>query len=311
MSDRRLRELERRLEQDPSDQDALTQAVAARQRAGLPVPARWLISVVFDPRRFDYPEPAALSVLTPDGRRRSVGNTPAPDGLALPAHKAWWLQPLGPSDRGVAAAAELLAGEPHVGLSLRPDVTPHGLDALRRFNGLRRLDLSACPAVDDAALAAVAGVVGLGWLDLWGCRRFGADGLARLSGSGLVSLRLAGCAQLDAAAWPHLAGLPELVALDLAGCSALTPAGLRALSELPALGYLDLRGCSRLDDEACATLARLPELTVLNLSLCPGITLRGLQALRQAPRLRELWAVGTGLEADAAAAALPDCAVRT
>ena len=150
------------------------------------------------------------------------------------------------------------------------------------FNGLRRLDLSACPAVDDAALAAVAGVVGLGWLDLWGCRRFGADGLARLSGSGLVSLRLAGCAQLDAAAWPHLAGLPELVALDLAGCSALTPAGLRALSELPALGYLDLRGCSRLDDEACATLARLPELTVLNLSLCPGITLRGLQALQPA-----------------------------
>ena len=94
MSDRRLRELERRIEQDPSDQDALTQAIAARQRSGLPVPGKWLVSQVFSPRRFAYPEPASISVLAPDGRRQTVGTTPAitvhPDGRDRPPHLRPW-----------------------------------------------------------------------------------------------------------------------------------------------------------------------------------------------------------------------------
>ncbi|MCA8920654.1 MAG: hypothetical protein KDD82_02525 [Planctomycetes bacterium] len=313
MSDRRLRELERRLEQDPSDQDALTQAIAARQRAGLPVPGRWLVSQVFGARSFDYPEPASVSVLTPDGRRRTVGTTPNPGGLALPEHRAWWLQPLGPSDAGLARAAELLASEPHVGLSVGPDVSAAGLGALRRFSGLRRLDLSGCAAVDDGALAAIAAIPGLGWLDMWGCGAWGEAGLAALSASaGLVGLSLSRCAQLTDANCAHLSALRELVTLDLSGCLGVGDAGLAALAELPALGYLDLRGCDRLTDAACEALARLPELTVLNLSLCPGITPAGLRALRAAPRLREVWAVGSGVTGQAVAeAALPERTVRT
>jgi len=311
MSDRRLRELERRLEIDPSDQDALTQAIAARQRAGLPVPGRWLVSQVFGARTLAYPEPAVVSVLDPDGRRRTVGTTPVPGGLPLPEHKAWWLQPLGPTDAALEAAAQLLAGEPHVGLSLRPDVSAAGLAALRSFNGLRRLDLSGCAAVDDAALDAVAGVRGLGWLELWGCTGWGERGLAALGSAGLVGLSLSRCAQLDDAACAHLGAQRELATLDLSGCAGLTDAAIVHLIELPALGYLDLRGCVELTDAACAHLARLPELTVLNLSLCPGIGPAGLRALRESPRLTEVWAVGTGVDPKLAASALPERVVRT
>ena len=61
MSDRDWRAWERRLQTQADDQDALHGAIAARQRAGLPVPGWMHARRLFGPRRFD----SALVIFSP------------------------------------------------------------------------------------------------------------------------------------------------------------------------------------------------------------------------------------------------------
>jgi hypothetical protein len=315
VGDRDRRSLERRLAVDPGDQDALQAAIAARRRAGLPVPGWMLERRVLPGRSFDAPAPGAVKVTLPDGREQGVGKTPAGGaGLVLPDHRAWWVQPDSPTRRTLPEWVEVLAGEPEPGLSLRPDVRDGDLEPLGSLTHLRGLDLAGCSRLTAAGLAPLAALTELTQLNLWACSRLDDAGLAlALAHKGsLLRLDLGGCGRLTEAGLAPLARSPELVTLGLRGVH-VTSQGLSHLRGLSTLAALDLRHCTDLNDAGLEHVGRLRELTLLNLSFCAGLTASGLEHLRSLTNLSLLFLVSAGAASQAAqqvlAEALPQCQI--
>ena len=316
MSDRDWRTLERQWQSDPSDQDALHRAITARRRAGIPVPG-WLLSHQELPAR-SFAAGVALNVsaLKPDGRVEGCGQTgpAAPDGVQIPAHRSWWVQPVAPTDANLLEAVDELSRQRVPGLSLLPDLTDVGLQHLALLDHLERLDLSGCARVTTAGLKHLRGLSSLSWLNLWSCggitqtTQFLLRELTNLS-----TLHLDRCAEVGDAGLEALSDLPELYVLGLGGCEAVTDAGVQAISSAPRLTSLDLRQNPNLTDAAVEALTDLPELSALNLSFCTGITPGGLQALVRCPNLSLVVLVGCGVAGeqarDALAKARPQCEV--
>src|SRR5688500_16164192 len=141
---------------NPGDQDALQRAISARRRAGMPVPAWMLEKQVHGPRTFESEHELHLFALLPDGRTRGLGQTPCEGGVAVPEHRALWVQPATPTDESLAdLAADVDLARALPGLALGPDVSDAGLTHLASFGALARLDLAGCTKVGPAGLAHV------------------------------------------------------------------------------------------------------------------------------------------------------------
>lgn len=313
MSDRDWRSWERRWQADPGDQDALQRAIAARCRAGVPVPG-WMFERRVSPgHRFESDLPLSVSVLDPDGRPREVGRTPG--GLDVPEHRVWWVQPDPPTDAALEEVCAELVAQRIPGLSLRPDVTAAGLAQVPTAPHLARLDLGGCAQVTDAALERLSPLDQLSWLNLWFCPRVSDEGLKALGGlPSLTSLDLTLCGGITDAGLGQLAGLEELYALTLHGCNELTNDGMAHLAAHERLTWLDLRQCNLITDSGLKHLAGLKELTILNLSFCRELTTSGVEQLAGLENLLQLFLVGCGeIDADRLTKrlkeALPRCEV--
>lgn len=290
MADAAWREHERTWQADPGNQDALLRAIAARRRAGLPVPGRMLERQVHAPRVFESEHALTVTVTLPDGRSRGCGRTPG--AVSLPEHRVAWVQPATPTDAHLAALADdgALAGEVE-GLSLAPDVTDAGLAHVPRLPALRRLDLAGCTRVGAAGLAHVAEAGTLEALDLWSVPGVDADGLAAVARlGGLVTLNLRRCRGVTAVGLAPLASLGELSVLSLGDCPQVGAAALEPLAGLTNLVALDLSATST-DDAGLERLLGLRELTLLNLSRT-RVSPAGLLRLAALPSLAHLYLAG-------------------
>lgn len=311
MADATWRAHDRQRQADPSDQDALLRAIAARRRAGMPVPG-WML----DRRQhaggpFRSELPLTLTVHLPDGRRQVAGRTPGV--VDVPAHLALIAQPEQPTGEALRELAQSpLAGE-LTGLGLAPDATDADLALLGAFPALERLDLAGCARITDAGLEQVAALApGLAWLDLFGLGRVGDAGLRAIGRlGGLGTLKLRHCARVTGAGLAPLAGLPSLSALDLGQCLKIDDGGLAHLAGLPHLTALDLSGC-RIGDVGLAHLAALPELTLLNLSRT-RVSSQGVAGLGKLASLAQVWLLGCAAVGEKAVRelerALPRCEV--
>lgn len=290
MPDESWRTQERLWLANPGDQDALQRAIAARRRAGLPVPGWMLEKQVHAPRTFDADHDLDVFALLPDGRARGLGRTPGP--VEVPEHRALWVQPAQPTDRTLAELAEdadLARSLP--GLALGPDVTDAGLAHVASFPSLSRLDLAGCTNVRAAGLAHVAKAWTLDTLDLWSALEVDDAALAHLGSlGGLVTLNLRHCTKVTAAGIAHLARLESLAVLALGGCAKVGDDALEPLGALPQLTALDLSG-TPVTDAGLASLAALPELTLLNLAHT-RVTPAGLERLGGLPKLAQLYVPG-------------------
>ena len=85
--DSSLRDLERRCEANPGDQETLAALIEARYRANLPVTAELLERRVFPARSFDSTSPLTVLATPPGGREVAVGWTPGP--VQIPVHSSW------------------------------------------------------------------------------------------------------------------------------------------------------------------------------------------------------------------------------
>lgn len=311
MADAAWRAHDRQRQADPSDQDALLRAIAARRRAGMPVPGWMLDRRVSPAGPFQSELPLTLTLHLPDGRRRVAGRTPGV--VALEPHLALLIQPWQPTGQ----ALRELAGEPLAGsltgLALGPDATDQDLELLGAFPALERLDLAGCARIGDAGLERLASQApGLVWLDLFGLVQVGDPGLAALGRlRGLGTLKLRHCARVSGPGLAPLAGLPSLSALDLGQCPRVDDRGLQHLAALPHLAALDLSGCA-VSDAGLPHLAGLSELTLLNLSRT-RVTAGGLSALASLTNLAQLFLLGCAAVGPQAArqlaAGLPRCEV--
>ena len=311
MADHDWRSLERRWQADPGDQDALHRAIAARRRAGVSVSGWMLDRCEFPARRFDSLLRLDVFVMTLEGRTQGVGRTPAGgDGLRLPPHRTWWVQP-SPSVP-LADVAKLVHEAEVPGLSLAPSVRDDDLASLGGLP-LQRLDLGGCSRVSAAGLAHVGSLTGLTTLSLWYCTAVDSAALEHLAGlEELTTLNLSHCLRIAAGGLAPLAAMTQLGALSCQGLTGLGDSGLEPLAALPRLAVLDLQRCS-ITDAGLKHLAGLPELTLLNLSFCEALTPSGFRALADLNRLAQIHAVGCGLDRHAVGAvqrtSLPRCEV--
>jgi hypothetical protein len=312
MADHDWRSLERRWQADPGDQDALHRAIAARRRAGVPVSGWMLDQCEYPARRFDSPASLDVFVVTLDGRQYGVGRTPAGgDGLSLPPHRTWWVQP--DSDLHLGDVADLVHDAEIPGLALAPQVTDDDLAHLAGLP-LQRLDLGGCTKITAKGLAHVGALRALTFLSLWYCRAVDDAALARLAGlEELTTLNLSHCVRIGPGGLAPLAGLRALSALSCQGLAKLGDAGLTPLAELPRLAVLDLQRCG-ITDAGLEHLGALAELTLLNVSFCTSLTPKGLRALAGLERLTQVYALGSGLDSNAVGAvqrtSLPRCEIR-
>ncbi|XP_020101754.1 F-box/LRR-repeat protein 3-like isoform X1 [Ananas comosus] len=154
---------------------------------------------------------------------------------------------------------------------LRRDALPR---LLRRFPALELLDLSACPALDDASLAAAA-LGGAG-------RRLRSVCLARASGVGWRGL--------EAAAVADAAGLRELL---LDKCLGVTDVGLAKVAVgCPALDRLSVKWCLEISDIGIDLLAKkCPDLRSLDISYIK-VTNESLRSISSLRKLEDLAMVG-------------------
>lgn len=270
---------------DRGDQHALRQAITARRRAGIAVPARMLDEQVFPSRRFLTGLPCKVWATLPSGESREVGRTPTfdGDGVLIPEHRLWWVQPEG-YPRANEVASQLI-GRGVQGLVLRDGVNDRDLELLTHVGTLTHLDLGDCHQVTDAGLELlVERLPGLVELKLRRCERITARGVTALTRArGLVRLRLSGAERLNDESLAPLAQLDQLIGLNLAGCAELTDQGLATLGRLHGLESLSLKQCNRLTAAGLEALGRLESLTHLNLSWCQRIADSGLKHLRGLP----------------------------
>eukprot|EP00873_Tetraselmis_striata_P042723 jgi/Tetstr1/462987/TSEL_007928.t1 len=125
---------------------------------------------------------------------------------------------------------------PRLGASLRrlnltgcPEIGAAGLAALAACSGLEVLALGGCGGVTDAAVTALP--PSLRSLAVPNCKRLTDEGLASLGGRlcALVALELSGCEQVTDAGMSHLAGLAHLRMLGLEGCERVSAAHVLGL----------------------------------------------------------------------------------
>lgn len=311
MADHDWRSLERRWQADPGDQDALHRAIAARRRAGVPVSGWMLDRCEFPGRRFDSALSLDVFVMTLDGRSLGVGRTPAGgEGLQLPPHRTWWVQPSASVD--LTDVARLVHEAEVPGLSLAPQVRDEDLAKLVGLP-LQRLDLGGCTRVGAPGLAHVGTLRGLTALSLWYCRAIDSAALKHLSElDELTALNLSHCPRIGSTGLAPLAGFRKLEVLSCQGLTELGDSGLDPIAALPRLAVLDLQRCA-ITDAGLERLAGLKELTLLNVSSCAGLTPSGLRSLAALDRLAQVHALGCGLDRHAVGAvqrtSLPRCEV--
>ena len=150
---------------------------------------------------------------------------------------------------------------------------PHPLlrpTELAHYPAATTLDLSLCPRVPDAALAAVPTGSSLRALDLSRSGGFGAAGLAALAGAcpDLADLDLSNGVHLGDAAAAEVARMRALQRLSLSRCKALTDMGLGCVAVgCPDLRELSLKWCLGVTDLGLHLLAlKCKKLTSLDLS---------------------------------------------
>eukprot|EP00854_Cymbomonas_tetramitiformis_P010429 gene10429-12335_t len=164
-----------------------------------------------------------------------------------------------------------------------------------KFQNLRRLDLSQCFIVDDAALVTIASSMsalhslGLGAWNVYvedlharttslhalrPARKITGTGIAALCTlTGLCSLNLHGCFDGRSACLEGIASLTALTTLDLSECKT-TASDLAALGALTSLTSLNLRNVSDPEEEEAEDEAPYPR------ARCPGLLeIRHLTAL--------------------------------
>lgn len=261
MGDQDWREAERRLIADPGDDALVAQAIAARRRAGVPVPWR-LLSRVVQPG-FELELPAPLGVLIDKGRGwRALG--PARP-RAVPPHVRWMLQPTLTNrfEPGLPAVDWL------TGLSRWPSDPPtlnvnwysHRVDLtwVRRLRWLNELQLG--PGVfHDSDLAPLEGLERLEALTLASSQVTDA-GLVRLASLPGLSRLEVHCDQIGDTGMGWIARLERLT--DLFVTAPITGRGLARLARLPHLDMLIVQSPA-LDDAAVAAFrAERPDVSVV------------------------------------------------
>ncbi|URD79708.1 F-box LRR-repeat protein 3 [Musa troglodytarum] len=171
---------------------------------------------------------------------------------------------------------------------------------LRRYAAcLERLDLSACPALDDHALAAAL-AAGAG---LWRLRSVNLSRASGVGWRGLAALAKA-CPHLEAVDLSHCVGVGDREAAALAAaaglrelwldkCLGLTDVGLAKVAVgCPALEMLGIKWCLEISDIGIELLAKkCQNLRVLDISYLK-ITNRSLQFVSSLGKLEDLSMVG-------------------
>lgn len=206
-------------------------------------------------------------------------------------------------------------------------LTPNGLELLRRFTQLERLDLRNCPLSDELALhllglplkhvqfnqlspkvsevavesLAAAPLETLGLTSSRTPAVLEDRHLSPLQRHPSLNTLLLGDVRLGVQGARCLASLPRLRSLDLLS-STIDDAGVWALAQCQTLEALQLGDCARLTDEACTALATLPQLSFLDCS-STHLTAAGVRALASLRTLRVLDLSFVPLD-DAAVAAL-------
>ncbi|XP_062181971.1 F-box/LRR-repeat protein 3-like isoform X2 [Phragmites australis] len=177
--------------------------------------------------------------------------------------------------------------------------------ALARYPSASRLDLSLCPRVPDATLAAVSASAApsLRAIDLSRSRGFGAAGLAALAAAcpDLADLDLANGVHLGDAAAAEVARMRRLQRLSLSRCKAVTDMGLGCVAVgCPDLRDLSLKWCLGVTDLGIQLLAlKCKKLRTLNLSYTM-ITKDCFPAIMKLPDLEVLELMGcVGIDDDA------------
>ena len=82
-------------------------------------------------------------------------------------------------------------------------------------------------------------------------------------------------------------GFTNLFDVGLLNCPRVTDRGIRALTNLPALRFLQLEGTA-ITDAGCSLLAGTSTVTGVNASYCTNVTRIGILALARSPTVREL-----------------------
>lgn len=290
MSDTAWRRWERAWEANPGDQRALRRAIAERRRAGQRVPGWMLEEQIFPERRFDVPVQLRVHAQLPGGELLEVGRTPAGgEGLTIPAHRTWWVQPEARLPFGVSAFEDLAAvchvvtAQDVPGLvAKRAQITDPDVERIASCHPLRHLELGLCTMLTEHGLRPL-GRMQLTHLGLLDCGQVEEEGLAALADLELARLTLTGAERLTDAGLAHLGRLHGLLSLRLSDAK-LTDDGLRHLAGLDTLRSCRLENCPQLTGRGLAYLS--PSLRTLSLSWCKPVNDDGLTPWRACPTWR-------------------------
>lgn len=304
MTDRSWREVERRALLDPTDQETLERAIAARRRFGLGVPARLLDRRIQPPRTFVTRLRCRVWAVLAGWRRVEVPAAAAPGGWSyeIPPACAWWVEPRDLPDTTplwVDDVVQYMRGTGVQGLMLRDSLDEMQVERLARLESLRRLDIRG--GLTDAGLGRLVDrFPGLLELRLGRGEQLTARGLAHLQRLGELSrLKIANGERIDDEALAALGELRSLIELDLSHCRDVTDQGLESVGRLSELVSLSIVDSKRLTEHGMRKLEGLSELVRLDLSWCQRIPDAGLSHLARLPRLRALELYGCNRLTDA------------
>ncbi len=196
-------------------------------------------------------------------------------------------------------AIEALQGKPSLRrFSSGRLVTERGLPMLHNFPALKNPPEGSDPAhllidgpFSDAGLAGLAGLEGVGELDLfWHVTGITTDGFVHLAG--LPNLLSLGCdgRLSDDVAMRHIAAIPRLRRLR-AQESVASDAGFEELSRSRTLEFFWGRVCPNFGSRGFLAFSRMPALGGLGIG-CANVGDEALAALPDFPALRELTPIG-------------------
>lgn len=146
---------------------------------------------------------------------------------------------------------------------------------LKALPKVRHLDMEGALGLIDAGLMHIAEIHDLEYLDLGFCSKITSAGfrayLPRLKKLRALSLRGNNVNVDDATLIRALTELPALDYLDLSLCLSVTGAGLKnGVAKITTLTYLNLKGLSEITKESIIEgIALLPNLEFLSLAGCP------------------------------------------
>lgn len=237
----------------------------------------------------------------------SLGRTPAPEPIRIPACNAWGIQPeekttfqqavaeaVAAQASGVASTYWAPAADQDLLVLQRelpglralliwesPAVTDAGLAGLKNFKSLRHLALQHCNGITDTGLARLKDISELQGLELGYCDKISPAGLAYLKNIKALQALVLNGDKINDAALAQLQGLDSLQSLDLSWCDQITDAGLAQLKHLKALRSLNLAK-TQITDAGLSHLKELTALQSLNLRACPHVTDAAVADLRRA-----------------------------